>query len=214
MYFILIIYFILLQYVISISILLEKGKEQCIIDEFIENNYFVIKYKIFTEDNIQINDLLPKFILRVKNAESNRVIYYHTLSAQKSKFSHTVESTGLYKLCMYVKTDVPNSFLRHKIYANLKITSDNMEKMDLTNAIKSNDVERMEDKADNIIDLLSKANDKKKSKINNEKENSLVTISNAKMYKYLNMIQIIISAIIGLIQLNNFRRFLKSKHIV
>ena len=89
-----------------------------------------------------------------------------------------------------------------------------MEKMDLTNAIKSNDVERMEDKADNIIDLLSKANDKKKSKINNEKENSLVTISNAKMYKYLNMIQIIISAIIGLIQLNNFRRFLKSKHIV
>ena len=56
MYFILLIYFILLQYVISISILLEKGKEQCIIDEFIENNYFVIKYKIFTEDNIQIND--------------------------------------------------------------------------------------------------------------------------------------------------------------
>ena len=113
---------------------------------------------------------------------------------------------------MYVNTDVPNSFLRHKIYANLKITSDNMEKMDLTNAIKSNDVERMEDKADNIIDLLSKANDKKKSKINNEKENSLVTISNAKMYKYLNMIQIIISAIIGLIQLNNFRRFLKSHY--
>ena len=93
----LIISLIFLKNISSLSILLQKGQERCIIDEFIENNYFVIKYKIFTEDNIQINDLLPKFILRVKNAESNRVIYYHTLSAQKSKFSHTVESTGLYK---------------------------------------------------------------------------------------------------------------------
>ena len=66
---------------------------------------------------------------------------------------------------MYVKTDVPNSFLRHKIYANLKITSEKKKKMDLTNAIKSNDVERMEDKADNIIDLLSKANDKKNQRL-------------------------------------------------
>ena len=44
--------------------------------------------------------------------------------------------------------------------------------------------------------------------------NSYDTLSNAKMYKYLNLGQVAIMAIIGLIQLNNFRKFLKSKNIV
>ena len=89
-----------------------------------------------------------------------------------------------------------------------------MDDFDLTKAIKTNDIERMENKAENIIGLLGQANEIKKSQINTEKEYSLDIISNAKMYRYLNIFQIVISAIIGLIQLNNFRRFLKSKHII
>ncbi len=89
-----------------------------------------------------------------------------------------------------------------------------MDDIDLTKAIKTNDIERMENKAENIIGLLGQANEIKKSQINTEKEYSLDIISNAKMYRYLNIFQIVISAIIGLIQLNNFRRFLKSKHII
>ena len=89
-----------------------------------------------------------------------------------------------------------------------------MEKIDLSNAIKTDDVERMENKAENIIGLLGQANEIKKSQINREKDYSLETISNAKMYKYLNIIQIVVSAFICLIQLNNFRRFFKSKHVI
>ena len=89
-----------------------------------------------------------------------------------------------------------------------------MDDFDLTKAIKTNDIERMENKAENIIGLLGQANEIKKSQINTEKEYSLDIISNAKMYRYFNIFQIVISAIIGLIQLNNFRRFLKSKHII
>ena len=98
--------------------------------------------------------------------------------------------------------------------ANIKITSDNMEKIDLTDAIKNKDIESMENKAENIIGLLGQANIIKKSQINSESYYSLETLSNAKMYKYLNLIQIVITAIIGFIQINNFRNFLKSKHIV
>ena len=72
----------------------------------------------------------------------------------------------------------------------------------------------MENKAENIIGLLGQANIIKKSQINSESYYSLETLSNAKMYKYLNLIQIVITAIIGFIQINNFRSFLKSKHIV
>ena len=214
MYIKLILYFIIFQNIFSLSILLEKGQERCIIDEFLRNNYFVVKYKIFTENKEDINDLLPFISLNIKVAETNEVLFYHSLTLPKSKFSHSVKNIGLYKICVYTKTDAPNKIKEKKVFANLKITSDNMEKIDLDSVIKNNDVERMENKAENIIGILGQANQIKKSQINTEKYYSMEILSNAKMYKYLNIIQIVVSAIIGLIQLNNFRRFLKSKHVV
>ena len=214
MYIKLILYFIIFQNIFSLSILLEKGQERCIIDEFLRNNYFVVKYKIFTENKEYINDLLPFISLNIKVAETNEVLFYHSLTLPKSKFSHSVKNIGLYKICVYTKTDAPNKIKEKKVFANLKITSDNMEKIDLDSVIKNNDVERMENKAENIIGILGQANQIKKSQINTEKYYSMEILSNAKMYKYLNIIQIVVSAIIGLIQLNNFRRFLKSKHVV
>ena len=214
MYIKLILYFIIFQNIFSLSILLEKGQERCIIDEFLRNNYFVVKYKIFTENKENINDLLPFISLNIKVAETNEVLFYHSLTLPKSKFSHSVKNIGLYKICVYTKTDAPNKIKEKKVFANLKITSDNMEKIDLDSVIKNNDVERMENKAENIIGILGQANQIKKSQINTEKYSSMEILSKAKMYKYLNIIQIVVSAIIGLIQLNNFRRFLKSKHVV
>ena len=210
----LIIFFYIFQYVFSISMLLRKGQEQCIIDEFIEDNYFVVKYKIFTENKEDVKDILPFISLKIKDAETNDYIFYNSLNTHKGKFSHSVKETGLYKICVYAKADCPDKILEKKVFANIKITSDNMEKIDLTDAIKNKDIESMENKAENIIGLLGQANIIKKSQINSENYYSIETLSNAKMYKYLNIIQIIISAIIGLIQINNFRRFLKSKHIV
>ena len=214
MYFKLFVSFIIVNNISSISILLQKGQERCIIDEFIEETYFVVKYKIFTENKENITDILPFINLKIKDSESNDVLFLHSLTNYKGKFSHEAKKTGLYKLCMYTKTDAPNKIKEKKIFANLKITSDNMEKIDFTNAIKSNDINRLENTAENLLGLLGQANEIKKSQINNEKDYSLEIISNAKIYKYLNIIQIVISAIIGLIQLNNFRRFLKSRHIV
>ena len=214
MYIKLILYFIIFKNIFSLSILLEKGQERCIIDEFLKNNYFVVKYKIFTENKENINDLLPFISLNIKVAETNEVLFYHSLTLPKSKFSHSVKNIGLYKICVYTKKDAPNKIKEKKVFANLKITSDNMEKIDLDSVIKNNDVERMENKAENIIGILGQANQIKKSQINTEKYSSMEILSNAKMYKYLNIIQIVVSAIIGLIQLNNFRRFLKSKHVV
>ena len=210
----LIISLIFLKNISSLSILLQKGQERCIIDEFIENNYFVVKYKIFTENKENITDILPFLSFKIKEPTTNDILFYHNLESHKGKFTHSVKTTGLYKLCMYTRTDAPNKIVLKQIFANLKIASDNMEKVDLTNAIKENDVEIMENKADNIIGLLGQANEIKKSQINTEKDYSLEVISNAKIYKYLNIIQIVICAIIGIIQLNNFRRFLKSKHVI
>ena len=208
------IYFIIFQKISSLLILLQKAQERCIIDEFIANHYFVVKYKIFTENKENITDILPFLSFKIKDTVNNDILYYHTLETHKGKFTHSVKKTGLYKLCMYASFETPNKIVTKQIFTNLKISSNNMDNIDLTNAIKTNDIERMENKAENIIGLLGQANQIKKSQIHTEKDYSLEVLSNAKRYKYLNIIQIVITAIIGLIQLNNFRRFLKSKHVI
>ena len=198
----------------SLLFLIRPGEERCLIDEFLERNYFVVKHKIFTEDRQNLTSLLPNLRFIVKEADNNRIVYASYLINAKDKITQKVEKSGLYKVCIIMNKTVPKPMWQTKIYVNLKITSDNMEKNDFTNAIKSEDINRMQKKADSIIRIINHATEVQKEKLTVEKENSLNTLSNAKMYRYLNIFQIVISAIIGLIQLNNFRRFLKSKHII
>ena len=208
------IFLFLLQFISPLLFLIRDGEERCLIDEFLGQSAFVVKYKLFTEDRRDIRIFLPNLHFILREADTNRIIYHKYLVDVKDKVATKIDKTGLYKVCINVGARIPKEMAKLKIYAYLKIASDNMEKSDFSNAIKTDDIDRMKAKADSVIRLLSQITEKKKSLINEENENSLDTLSNAKMYKYLNLGQVIISAIIGLIQLNNFRKFLKSKIVV
>jgi hypothetical protein len=208
------IFLFLLQFISPLLFLIRDGEERCLIDEFLGQSTFMVKYKLFTEDKKDIRIFLPNLRFILREADTNRVIYHSYFVNTKDKVTRKIDKTGLYKVCINVGARIPKEMAKLKIYAYLKIASDNMEKNDFSNAIKTDDVDRMKVKADSIIRLLSQTSEKQKSLINEENENSMDTLSNAKMYKYLNLGQVIISAIIGLIQLNNFRRFLKSKIVV
>ena len=210
----LLIFLFLLQFISPLLFLIKPGVERCLIDEFLGQNYFVVKHKLFTEDKQDIRRFLPNLRFVLREAETNRVIFHSYFINAKDKVTRKIDKTGLYKVCISVDSRLPKEMTKLNIYAYLKITSDNMDKTDFTNAIKNDDLDRMKAKADSIIGILSQTNKNQKSLINEENENSLETLSNAKMYKYLNLGQVVISAIIGLIQLNNFRKFLKSKIIV
>ena len=56
--------------------------------------------------------------------------------------------------------------------------------------------------------------ERQKNELDAEKASAEETIKSTKWYKALTFIQIIVAVIVGLIQLNNFRRFLKSSHII
>ena len=208
------IFLFLLQFISPLLFLIRDGEERCLIDEFLGQSTFMVKYKLFTEDKKDIRIFLPNLRFILREADTNRVIYHSYFVNTKDKVTRKIDKTGLYKVCINVGARIPKEMAKLKIYAYLKIASDNMEKSDFSNTIKTDDVDRMKVKADSIIRLLSQTSEKQKSLINEENENSMDTLSNAKMYKYLNLGQVIISAIIGLIQLNNFRRFLKSKIVV
>ena len=209
-----IILFFLFQSISPLLFPLKQGEERCLIDEFIENNYFVVKHKIFTEDKKDLRRFLPHIRLIIKEVDTNKIIFNGFFVNTKDKKTQKVDKTSLYKVCIYVNDHIPKEMSEMTIYANLKITSDNMDKNDYSNAIKNDDVDRMRRKADSIIRIINQASEKQKNQIKDENENSYDTLSNTKMYKYLNIGQIVVSIIIGLIQLNNFRKFLKSKNIV
>ena len=209
-----ILLFFLFQNISPLLLLLKSDQEKCLIDEFIANKHFVVKYKIFTEDRRDLRFFLPNLHFLIRDAENNRPIYNRYFPEVKGKITHKVEKTGLYKVCIYLNRVNNKEMMNIKIYSNLKITSDNMDKTDFSNALKNEDVNRMEARADTIVGIINHVTELQDEQIKYENENSLETLSNAKMYKYLNLGQVVISAIIGLIQLNNFRRFLKSKIIV
>ena len=209
-----VIFLFLFNSISPLLFILKPGQERCLIDEFLEQNYFIVKHKIFTENKQDIKKFLPQIHFHVKEVETNRIIFNSYIYDVKDKISQKVIKTGLYKVCLSMNKNVPRDLMKLTIFVNLKITSDNMEKNDFTNAIKSEDINKMQRLADSIIRLINQATEIQKGQLNAENEKSLETLSNAQMYKYLNFGQIVISVVIGLIQFNNFRKFLKSKNIV
>lgn len=96
----------------------------------------------------------------------------------------------------------------------MRFGSDNMDEPDINNALQSKDVVNLEVKAKQVLDLAKPIIERQKSDLDLENSNAETTIKNTKWYKYMTFIQIGLCVLIGLIQLNNFRKYLKSQNII
>lgn len=65
-----------------------------------------------------------------------------------------------------------------------------------------------------LANKLSPVIQRQKEELDAEKFSAEETIKSTKWYKTLTFIQIIVALIVGIIQLNNFRRFLKNSRII
>ena len=97
---------------------------------------------------------------------------------------------------------------------NLRFGSDNMDEPDINNALQSKDVSNLEGKAKKVLELAKPIIERQKSDLDLENANAETTIKNTKWYKYLTFVQIALCVIIGLVQLNNFRKYLKSQNVI
>ena len=206
--------FFLFNLINSLLFPLYEGDERCLIDEFYEDSYFVIKYKVYAEDRRDFKKYLKHFRIYIKDAESNLVLDNRPVNDVKDKITQKVSKFGLYKICIAVNPRLPEELQELNIFGYLKIGSDNMDKTDMTNVIDKKDIYRMKRKSDTIVNLIEDASEVQKERAERTSENSYETLSNARIYKYFNLGQVIISVIIGLIHLLNFKKFLKSKNIV
>ena len=206
--------FILIKSISPILFQVLKGEERCVVDEFFGQSTFVIKHKIYSEKTKNVVDILPYASLNIRDAKSDKLIYGDRLTKVKDKTTKTVMQTGYYKICIFLDKNIPRNYQNDNIYVSLKITSANTEDMNVSEAVKIDDVSEVKQKADKIVELTKPIIAFQKEQLENENLSSIETLKNTKFYKYLTLGQLVITIIIGAVQVNNFRKFLKSQHVI
>ena len=206
--------FILIKSISPILFQVLKGEERCVVDEFFGQSAFVIKHKIYSEKTKNVVDILPYASLNIRDAKSDKLIYGDRLTKVKDKTTKTVVKTGYYKICIFLDKNIPRHYQNDNIYVSLKITSANTEDMNFSEAVKVDDVSEVKQKVDNIVELTKPIIAFQKEQLDNENLSSIETLKNTRFYKYLTLGQLVITIIIGAVQVNNFRKFLKSQHVI
>ena len=188
------------------------NQSRCFIDELFDDTVMMIKWKIFTKSKEDVTPALPNMVIFVTSEETKEEVLMTVPNSPKSKTTFTPPKGGFYRFCVIYRTRY--SDVKDTLYMNMRFGSDNMDHPDIGKAIQSQDVVKLESKANDIIQTAKPIIDRYKTSLEQENENANVTIQTTRWYKYLTFAQIILCIVIGLVQANNFRRFLKSQNII
>ena len=185
----------------------------CFTDELFDNGVLMIKYKIFTPSRLDLSRIYPSTYIYVINEETKKEEFRNALVSVKNKFTFTAIKAGLYTVCAY-RTKNSNDLVNEQIYMNLKFASDNMDEISLNKALKKEDLNTIEGKSRQINDIVKKMmkNQERQTKLERRAAKSMY--KSTKFYEKVSVVQIILIILIGVVNLFNFRRFLKSKNII
>ena len=195
---------------------LKDTEPQCLGGEYMENSIVFVKYKIFTPKRQNLTQILPymNLFLRKPTVSNTKLNNIH-LTTYKGKLTFKIEEGGLYEVCIQTVRYSVVSDLKEDLFVNLKIIPDYYsDEIMVTNSINFQDIDSVNQKTKQIIALTRPIIDNQQSQMDVENELSLKTLSNASFYKYLTFGQLFLTIIIGIIQVNNFRRFLKSLNLI
>ena len=202
----------------SFSSLLFKIKDSnyhCIGGEFLGNSILVVKYRLFTPSRKDLAKVIPTLTISLKNIKQNRMLYSQHVYTVKDKITYDIAEAGLYEVCIKTAQFSKVRDLKEDLFVNIKMNPDyNDEDPMISNAINSEDVNSIATKAKQIVSIAKPIIEGQENQLEKENEHSIKTLDNAKLYKYLAFAQITVTVFIGLIQIYNFRRFLKSQHVI
>ena len=200
----------------ALSFRLIYHEERCLLDEFFEDSVFFIKHKIFSSKKTNLAPLLPYLVLNVYDHETGKNIVHEYIKEVKGKHAIKAPKSGLYKICVFLNRprfafDWDNDIL----FFNFKITSSAfIDDEPFKKAIKSEDVDAVKVKANEILRLTRPIIEFQNDQLETENVGSKETLANTRTYKYMTFGQLIMTLIIGAIQVNNFIKFLRSLHII
>ena len=194
---------------------IKPQEEKCIIEEFFQDSIFILKYKFFTLYESTLS-LQPYFQINIYNLDTDTNIIHEPIKSVKGKRAVQVPKTGLYKICVYLKMPVfKYDWENNLVFFSFKIMSAMAENNEaLTKAIKSQDVDVIKTKANEVLKLTKPIIEFQDDQLKSENEGSKETLANTRIYKYMTFGQLTVTIIIGAIQINNFWKFIKSQHII
>ena len=211
-------FLLLILFNFSLNSLLFKLKDSslhCLGGEFLGNSIIVVKYKLYTPSRKDLGKVIPTLTINLRNVKENKLIYSQHIFMVKDKVTYSIDEEGLYEVCIKTSQFSKVRDLKEDLFVNIKINPDyNDEDPMISNAINSGDVDSVSTKAKQIVQIAKPIIEGQENQLEKENEHSISTLENANLYKYLAFGQISITVFIGLIQVYNFRRFLKSQHII
>ena len=191
---------------------LVPNQARCYVDELFSDSVMMIKWKIYTQSKADLSSVIPQITIYATSEDSKEQVFTSVPKSAKSKVAFTPGKEGVYRICVIYKTRY--SAINEPIYMNMRFGSDNMDEPDINNALQSKDVSNLEGKAKKVLELAKPIIERQKSDLDLENANAETTIKNTKWYKYLTFVQIGLCVLIGLLQLNNFRKYLKSQNVI
>ena len=214
------IFYLLLLMIISFSnssllFKIKNTEPQCLGGEFNENSVMILKYKLFTHSRKDLSKVFPYLSLFFQNARTKKKLNTEHIFINKGKFTFNTKEAGVYEVCIKTNSYSVIADLKEDLFVNFKINNDyDDEENLLSNPINVQDVDTVSQKAKQVISLTKPIIDNQHNQLKDENEYSMKTLSNANFYKYLTYIQLIITIAIGMVQIGNFRRFLKSLNVI
>ena len=203
---------------LSSNTLLMKIKDtlpHCLGSELMKNSILTLKYKIFTSSKTDLSNILGYFTLFAKHAKTQKKIKTEHIFLSKGKYIFDIAEEGLYDICIQMNRQSALTDLKEDIFVNFKVGEVFSSSFNyIPESIESKDINSINQKIKQITELTEPINENLKNQLEVENEHSLKTLSNTKIYKYLTYAQLFITIIIGVIQIGNFRRFLKSQHLI
>ena len=199
----------------SLLFTIKNTEPHCLGRDFYENSILIFKYKIFTKSKKDLSSIFPNLKLYIQEAKANKIINYYYFDINKGKITFRTPKEGLYEMCIKAKQYSVISDLKEDLFVNFKITTNYFYDEDiLSNALNIQDVDSVNQKAKQILKATVPLIESQKKEFEVENELSLNTLSYANFYKRLTYIQLIITFIIGIVQIYNFKRFLKSQNVI
>ena len=210
---------LLINIYISNSSLLFKIRSlqpHCLGGEFNENTVLVLKYKLFTNSRKDLSKVLPHLVIHFNNVNKQIKLNSENIFINKGKFTFNIKEAGLYEVCIQVFKYSVISDLEEELFVSFKMNTKTYDEEDdlLLNAINTKDVDSVSHKINEIKRLTKPIIDDQLNQMEIENKISLKTLSNTNYYKYITYSQLIITIIIGIFQIYNFKKFLKSQHVI
>jgi hypothetical protein len=195
--------FILLTPTSSLYFELKQNKEKCFIDFYDNQGIGIVKYELFNPSPVQTNGAIH---IKFYSEQNQELVTRHIIKSQKGKFSFVIDRDTGFKICAL------NVNSKEVAYLDLKFESENIEEIDINNAVSQDDIDNVLFKINKSIKMSSKIIKKQLNERESEEKVFQEQKYYSKVFIVLTLSQISILVISVLYLVNSLRKYLINKN--